>query len=95
MAKLSDTPEGLGIDSKSNVYVSLLYMGEIIILKDDGSYHHIAWVPSREEGGREPDRALTHASSNKGFLSKASFRANSGLGPAEAVTFSHRRFRAQ
>jgi hypothetical protein len=52
MAKLPDTPEGLGIDSKGNIYTTLFHTGEVVILKDDGSYDHIAWVPSRRRFGR-------------------------------------------
>ena len=52
MAKLPDTPEGLGVDSKGNLYATLFHIGEVIMLKDDGSYDHIAWVPSKEESGK-------------------------------------------
>lgn len=52
MAKLPDTPEGLGIDSKGNMYTTLFNTGEVVMLKDDGSYDHIAWVPSKEESGK-------------------------------------------
>ncbi len=52
MAKLPDTPEGLGIDSKGNIYTTLFHTGEVVMLKDDGSYNHIAWVPSKEESGK-------------------------------------------
>jgi sugar lactone lactonase YvrE len=52
MAKLPDTPEGLGIDSKGNLYTSLFHIGEVVMLKDDGSYDHVAWVPSKEESGK-------------------------------------------
>ena len=52
MAKLPDTPEGLGIDSKGNIYATLFHTGEVVMLKDHGSYEHIAWVPSKEESGK-------------------------------------------
>ena len=52
MAKLPDTPEGLGVDSKGKIYATLLHTGEVVMLKDDGSYDHVAWVPSREESGK-------------------------------------------
>jgi Mal s 1 allergenic protein-like len=52
MAKLPDTPEGLGIDSKGDIYAALFHSGEVVMLKDDGSYEHIAWVPSKEERGK-------------------------------------------
>lgn len=53
MAKLPDRPWGLGIDSKGNIYTSLPLTGEVVMLKDDGTYEHIAWVPSKEESGKD------------------------------------------
>jgi hypothetical protein len=29
MAKLPDTPEGLGVDSHGNLYVTLMHIGEV------------------------------------------------------------------
>ena len=52
MAKLPDTPEGLAVDSNGNIYTTLVHIGEVVMLKDDGSYDHIAWVPSKEESGK-------------------------------------------
>ena len=52
MTRLPDTPEGLGIDSKGNIYATLYHSGEVVLLKQDGSYEHIAWVPSKEESGK-------------------------------------------
>jgi hypothetical protein len=52
MAKLPDTPEGLAVDSHGNLYATLIHIGEVVMLKDDGSYDHIAWVPSKEESGK-------------------------------------------
>jgi hypothetical protein len=52
MARLPDTPEGLGVDSHGNLYATLMHIGEVVMLKDDGSYDHIAWVPSKEESGK-------------------------------------------
>ena len=52
MAKLPDTPEGMAVDSKGNLYTTLLHTGEVIKLKNDGSYDHVAWVPSHEESGK-------------------------------------------
>lgn len=52
LTKLPDTPEGLGIDSNGSLYATLLHTGEVIKLKDDGTFDHIAWVPSREESGK-------------------------------------------
>ncbi len=49
MAKLPDTPEGLGVDSHGNLYATLMHIGEVVMVKDNGSYDHIAWVPSKEE----------------------------------------------
>ena len=42
LAKLPDTPEGLGVDSHGNLYATLMHIGEVVMLKDDGSYDHIA-----------------------------------------------------
>jgi sugar lactone lactonase YvrE len=52
MAKLPDTPEGLAADSKGNLYATLVHRGEVVLLKEDGGYEHIAWVPSQEESGK-------------------------------------------
>ena len=30
----------------------LVNIGEVVMVKDDGSYEHVAWVPSREESGK-------------------------------------------
>lgn len=51
-AKLPDTPEGLGIDLQGNIYAALFHTGEVVMLKADGSYEHVAWVPSKEESGK-------------------------------------------
>ena len=52
MAKLPDTPEGLGIDSKGNLYATLYHSGEVVMVKDDGGYDHVAWVPTKQESGK-------------------------------------------
>lgn len=52
LAKLPDTPEGLGADSNGNIYAALYHLGEVVLLKEDGSYDHVAWVPSKEESGK-------------------------------------------
>jgi hypothetical protein len=52
MAKLPDTPEGMAVDSKGNLYTTLLHTGEVIMLKNDGTYDHVAWVPSQGESGK-------------------------------------------
>jgi sugar lactone lactonase YvrE len=51
-AKFPDTPEGLAVDSKGNLYATLMHIGEVVRIRDDGGYDHIAWVPSREESGQ-------------------------------------------
>jgi len=51
-AQLPDTPEGICVDSKGNLYTTLFNRGELVRLEDDGSYHHVAWVPSREHSGK-------------------------------------------
>jgi hypothetical protein len=48
-AKFPATPEGLAIDSHGNLYATLMQIGEVVRVNDDGSYALIAWVPSREE----------------------------------------------
>jgi sugar lactone lactonase YvrE len=52
MAKLPDTPEGLAVDSNGNIYATLSHIDEVVMLKDDGSYDHVAWVPSKEESSK-------------------------------------------
>lgn len=47
--KLPDTPEGIGVDSSGNLYAALFHTGEVVRLENDGTYTHIAWVPSRED----------------------------------------------
>jgi sugar lactone lactonase YvrE len=51
-AKLPDTLEGLCVDSKKNLFATLDHIGEVVLLKADGSFEHIAWVPSQEESGQ-------------------------------------------
>lgn len=51
-AKLPAAPEGICVDSKNNLYASIIYTGEVVLLKDDGTYEHVAWVPSKEESGQ-------------------------------------------
>ncbi len=50
--KLPDTPEGVCVDSKKNLYASMHHIGEVVLLKADGSFEHVAWVPSKEETGQ-------------------------------------------
>jgi DNA-binding beta-propeller fold protein YncE len=50
--KLPDTPEGIGVDPKGNLYAALFHTGEVVRLEDDGTYTHIAWVPSKAESGK-------------------------------------------
>ena len=49
---LPGAPEGVCVDSKNNLYASVTWTGEVVLIKDDGSYEHIAWVPSKEESGQ-------------------------------------------
>lgn len=51
-AKLPAAPEGLCLDSKKNLYVTLHNTGEVVRIKQDGSFEHVAWVPSKEESGQ-------------------------------------------
>ena len=50
--QLPDTPEGIGIDPKGNLYATLFHTGEVVKLENDGTYTHIAWVPSKEASGK-------------------------------------------
>ena len=52
--QLPDTPEGIGVDSQGNLYASLFNTGEIVQLKEDGQYVHIAWVPTEADSGQGP-----------------------------------------
>jgi len=49
---LPDTPEGLAVDARGNLYATLFHRGEVVRLEDDGTATHIAWVPSQEESGK-------------------------------------------
>ena len=50
--QLPDTPEGIGVDSQGNLYASLFNTGEIVQLKEDGQYVHIAWIPVEADSGK-------------------------------------------
>jgi len=50
--KLPAAPEGVCVDSKKNLYATLHNTGEVVLLKNDGSFDHMAWVPSKEESGQ-------------------------------------------
>jgi len=50
--KLPAAPEGVCVDSKNNLYATLHNTGEVVLLKTDGSFAHVAWVPSKEESGQ-------------------------------------------
>lgn len=52
LATFPDVPEGLALDSKGDLYATLANSGELIRVREDGSYDHVAWVPSREESGK-------------------------------------------
>jgi sugar lactone lactonase YvrE len=52
MARFPDVPEGLAVDSKGNLYATLANSGEVVMVREDGSHDHVAWVPSREESGK-------------------------------------------
>jgi len=51
-SKLPAAPEGVCVDSKKNLYATLHNIGEVVLLKDNGSFEHVAWVPSKEESGQ-------------------------------------------
>ena len=78
IAKLPDTPEGMAVDSKGNIYTTLFHTGEVIMLKDDGSYDHIAWVPSKEESGKGDLAELWTARGSQRRVSEERCLVNSG-----------------
>jgi len=51
-SKLPSAPEGLCLDSKANLYASMPHIGQVVLLKADGSYDHVAWVPSKADSGK-------------------------------------------
>jgi len=51
-SKLPSSPEGLCLDSKANLYASMPHIGQVVLLKTDGSYDHVAWVPSKADSGK-------------------------------------------
>lgn len=51
-SKLPAAPEGLCVDSKGNLYASMPSRNEVVLLNPDGSYEHVAWVPSKEDVGK-------------------------------------------
>jgi len=86
MAKLPDTPEGMAIDSQGNLYTTLFHTGEIIRLKDDGSYNHIAWVPSKEESGKGDLVGLDFDKADNIYVA---YKAHSKYDATEFVNSSH------
>ncbi|MBW2062030.1 MAG: SMP-30/gluconolactonase/LRE family protein [Deltaproteobacteria bacterium] len=50
--KLPGVPEGLCIDSKNNLYATVSFTGELVKLKDNGAYDHVAWVPTKADSGK-------------------------------------------
>ncbi|MBW1947510.1 MAG: SMP-30/gluconolactonase/LRE family protein [Deltaproteobacteria bacterium] len=50
--KLPGAPEGVCIDSKNNLYATVSFTGELVKLKENGAYDHVAWVPSKEDSGK-------------------------------------------
>lgn len=51
-SKLPAAPEGLCLDSKKNLYASMPSRNEVVLVNRDGSYQHVAWVPSKEDVGK-------------------------------------------
>jgi sugar lactone lactonase YvrE len=51
-AKLPGAPEGLCLDSRANLYASMPGLDEVVLIKGDGSYEHVAFVPSKEDVGK-------------------------------------------
>ena len=51
-ATFPHAPEGICIDSNKNLYTTLHNTGEVVMVKNDGSFVHVAWVPSKAESGQ-------------------------------------------
>ncbi len=45
LATFDDTPEGLAVDAKGNIYTALFHTGRIIKITPDGTQELIAIVP--------------------------------------------------
>jgi sugar lactone lactonase YvrE len=80
LAKFPAAPEGLALDSKGSLYATLVSTGEVVMIKENGSYEHVAWVPSREESGHGVLLGLDFDKEDNLFVA---YTANSrhGLGP--------------
>jgi sugar lactone lactonase YvrE len=50
--KLPGVPEGVCIDHNNNLYAGVAFTNELVKLNDDGTYDHVAWIPSKEETGK-------------------------------------------
>lgn len=50
--KLPDTPEGVCIDSQGTLYATLFHTNRVVKLERDGTWMHVAWVPSERESGK-------------------------------------------
>ncbi len=49
--QLPAAPEGICVDSKGNLFATMIGTNEVVRLKSDGTYEHIAWVPEEGAGG--------------------------------------------
>lgn len=52
LARFDDTPEGLAIDAKGNIYTALYHIGKIMMVTPDGKQELIAIVPSEKDVGK-------------------------------------------
>jgi hypothetical protein len=52
MAKLPDTPEGLGVDSHCNLYATLMHIGGSRHAQGGGQLRSHRMGPSKEESGK-------------------------------------------
>ncbi len=50
--QLPAAPEGIGVDNQGRLYASMFDTGEIVQLKEDGQYVHIAWIPAEADSGK-------------------------------------------
>lgn len=50
--KLPGVPEGVCIDHNNNLFAGVAFTNELVKLKNDETYEHVAWIPSKEETGK-------------------------------------------
>jgi len=49
--QLPAAPEGICVDSKGNLFATMIRTNEVVRLNSAGTYEHVAWVPKKGAGG--------------------------------------------